>query len=76
MISAPDRQRAVTLIDEARAAGARLKPACGILQISARTYQRWTTDGDSAGRWPTGSRETAPGSRAQSRGTRRRDRRV
>jgi hypothetical protein len=45
MISAPDRQRAVTLIDEARAAGARLEKACGILQISARTYQRWTTDG-------------------------------
>jgi transposase InsO family protein len=45
MISAPDRQRAVTLIDEARSAGARLKPACGVLQISARTYQRWTTDG-------------------------------
>ena len=31
MISTPDRQRAVSLIDEARAAGARLKPSCGML---------------------------------------------
>ena len=44
MISTPDRQHAVKLIDEAREAGARLKPSCGILGISARTYERWTTD--------------------------------
>jgi transposase InsO family protein len=46
MISAPDRHRAVELIDEARAAGARLEPACQVLGISGRTYQRWTIDGD------------------------------
>jgi len=45
MISAPDRQKAVELIDEARAAGARLKPACNVLGITARTYQRWTKGG-------------------------------
>ena len=47
MISAPDRHKAVELIDEARAAGARLRlrPACKTLGITARTYQRWTTDG-------------------------------
>lgn len=42
LISAPDRAKAVELINEARAAGARLKPACDILGISERTYQRWT----------------------------------
>ncbi len=45
MISTPDRQKAVALIDEARSAGARLEPACGVLGITARTYQRWTADG-------------------------------
>ena len=46
MISAPDRQQAVKLIDKARTAGARLKPACRVLGITARTYQRWTMDGE------------------------------
>jgi len=45
MISTPDRHKAVELIDEARAAGARLRPACRVLGITARTYQRWTMDG-------------------------------
>jgi len=45
LISTSDREKAVELIDEARAAGARLKPACDILGISSRTYQRWTSDG-------------------------------
>jgi hypothetical protein len=45
MISAPDRRRAVELIDEARKSGARLEPACRELGITARTYQRWTKDG-------------------------------
>ena len=45
MISAPDRAKAVELIDEARTAGARLKPACDELNISIRTYQRWTKEG-------------------------------
>ena len=45
MISTPERQRAVSLIDEARAAGARLKPSCAVLGITARTWQRWTQGG-------------------------------
>lgn len=45
LISTPDRAKAVELINEARAAGARLKPACAILGISVRTYQRWTRSG-------------------------------
>jgi len=45
MISTPDRNRAVELIDEARAAGARLELACRELGITARTYQRWTQGG-------------------------------
>jgi len=46
MISALDRQHAVELIDEARAAGARLAPACRVLGLTARTYQRWTRNDD------------------------------
>ena len=42
MISTPDRHYAVELIDEAVAAGARQCKACEILEISMRTYQRWT----------------------------------
>ena len=45
MISASDRQQAVELIDEARRAGARLKPACQTLGLEVRTYQRWTHGG-------------------------------
>jgi transposase InsO family protein len=44
MISAPDRRHAVELIEAAVAAGARQHKACEILEISARTYQRWTQD--------------------------------
>jgi putative transposase len=36
---------AVELIDKARTNGARLKPACDVLEISKRTYQRWTKNG-------------------------------
>jgi hypothetical protein len=46
MISDSDRIMAVELIDEARANGARLKPACEVLEISERTYQRWTKNED------------------------------
>jgi len=45
MISIPDRLKAVELIDETRAAGARLRPCCAILGITPRTYQRWTVGG-------------------------------
>ena len=46
MISTPDRQRAIALIEDARAQGARLEAACRELGITARTYQRWTRDGE------------------------------
>jgi putative transposase len=45
MISVPDRQRAVALIDEATAAGARRFKACAELRISERTYRRWMVGG-------------------------------
>jgi len=44
MISPTDRRQAVALIEEAVAAGARQHKACEVLEISARTYQRWTQD--------------------------------
>lgn len=44
MISAPDRRRTVMLINEAREAGARLEPACRVVGICSRTYQRWTCE--------------------------------
>lgn len=45
MISAPDREKAVELIIEACASGARLAPACQLLELTARTYQRWMSGG-------------------------------
>jgi putative transposase len=42
MISAPNRQQAVELIKEAIASGASAANACDVLDISLRTYQRWT----------------------------------
>jgi len=45
MISAPDRQQATELIDEARRGGARFEPACRMMGITVRTYQRWTAAG-------------------------------
>jgi transposase InsO family protein len=41
MIRLEDRQQLARCIDEARAAGARLKPACELAGIDVRTYQRW-----------------------------------
>jgi len=37
--------KAVKLINEARASGARLRSACNELNISDRTYQRWVQEG-------------------------------
>ena len=45
MISTPDRQTAVALINEAITAGARRAKACVELEISERTLRRWTKDG-------------------------------
>ena len=36
----------ITLIDEAHDAGVRLVEACRVLEISARTLQRWREDGE------------------------------
>ena len=41
MIGLEDRQALARDIDVAHAAGARLKPACGIAGIELRTLQRW-----------------------------------
>ena len=41
MISAPDRQEAMMLIEQAVQAGARQALACRELGVSARTLQRW-----------------------------------
>ena len=47
MIGFEDRQVLARNIQEAHAAGARLKPACAIVGISVRTLQRWqATDGE------------------------------
>ena len=44
MISLPDRQRAIELIDQAKSSGARHYKACEEMGISIRTYQRWTVN--------------------------------
>ena len=46
MISTPDRQTAVALINEAVTAGARRAKACSELEISERTLRRWTKDSE------------------------------
>lgn len=40
----PDRQKAVTLIQQAQRDGARLAKACELLNLHVRTYHRWTQD--------------------------------
>ncbi len=44
MIHILERGKAVELIEEAVGSGARKQKACGILDISLRSYQRWTRD--------------------------------
>lgn len=46
LISTQDKQEIIELIDEAQQAGARLKPACELLEIDIRTLQRWKKDVD------------------------------
>lgn len=46
MIGAPDRKRAVRLINETVDAGARTGRACTEMGISMRTFQRWTQEGE------------------------------
>ena len=45
MISTPDRQAAVTLIEEAVDSGARRRQACAELGLTLRTVERWTQHG-------------------------------
>lgn len=45
LISSSDRIEVIKLINEARQSGARLEPACDVLNISMRTYQRWVNEG-------------------------------
>jgi transposase len=57
VISASDRKEVIKLIDEARTNGARLRPACEVINISDRTYQRWVAEGlDTADKRPTAKR--------------------
>ncbi len=46
MISTPDRQAAVSLIEEAVGCGARRQSACAQAGITVRTLQRWTQEGE------------------------------
>ena len=45
MSSAPDRQTILLLIQEAHDHGARYAPACDVVGISLRTFQRWNKEG-------------------------------
>ena len=57
MISTPDRQNAIALIDQAKAAGARRAKACAEVEIDERTYRRWRAmDGAPQDRRPTAPR--------------------
>lgn len=46
MTNATDRRRIVELVNQARAAGARLRRACGELGIGQNTYRRWSAGGE------------------------------
>lgn len=71
MIAHADRCRAVALIDEAVAAGARCGKACRVLGLSVRTYQRWTqgeavsTDGRPEAHRPTPANKLSEAERAE-----------
>jgi putative transposase len=56
MISTPDRQNAIALIDQAAAAGARRAQACAELGLDERTYRRWRARNGT----PEDRRPTAP----------------
>ena len=63
MISTPDRQNAIALIDQTTAAGARRAQACAELGIDQRTCRRWRArNGTPDDRRPTAPRP-APGNR-------------
>ena len=56
MISTPDRQEAVVLINEAVGQGCRRYLACAELGITARTFERWVRQGTRSDRRPTALR--------------------
>jgi transposase InsO family protein len=56
MISAPDRQEALALIEQSRQAGARLEKVCGVLGIHPRTHHRWRQPETATDRRPTARR--------------------
>jgi hypothetical protein len=60
MISAPDRQEACALINEAVGSGARRRLACRELGITARTFERWTRGGALASDRRPGAVRPAP----------------
>jgi transposase InsO family protein len=66
MISASDRRKAVELIKEAHVNGARLFRACQVLEISIRTYQRWTQGGDLKEDGRPGAHRQSPSNRLKS----------
>ena len=49
MITLPERQLVVTLLSDAKLAGARQRPACAVLGLSVRTIQRWQREDDLTG---------------------------
>ena len=46
MITLPERQLVVTLLTEAKLAGARQQLACAVLGLSVRTVQRWQAESE------------------------------
>jgi transposase InsO family protein len=61
LIGTPDRQLVIELIEEAVVDGCRRAAACTMLDISLRTYQRWTQEeGDGKVDGRKGSRRTEP----------------
>ncbi len=46
MITLPERQLVVTLLSDAKLAGARQQTACAVLGLSVRTIQRWQAGGE------------------------------
>lgn len=49
LISAPDRQQAIELIDEAVKSGAKQSKACRLLNLTDRTYRNWKAKGKDGG---------------------------
>ncbi len=58
LVTGQERLEAIRLIEEARDNGARLEPACEVLNLSPRTYQRWVKEGpNTEGKRPAAKRQ-------------------